>query len=93
MRLAKMILTKMFNKIEMHKKLFHENETLKNVKLTSEEREKVRELVEQGDTEGTQENIRKLLGELSAVEKRHRHDEKKLQKIASLYDTHNFWDT
>ena len=68
-------------------------DTLKNVKLTSEEREKVRELVEQGDTEGTQESIRKLLGELSAVEKRHRHDEKKLQKIASLYDTHNFWDT
>jgi len=25
--------------------------------------------------------------------KRPRQDEKKLQKIASLYDTHNFWDT
>lgn len=25
--------------------------------------------------------------------KRNRQDERKLQKIASLYDTHNFWDT
>ena len=38
--------------------------------------------------------MKKLLDQFTAVEgKRSRHDEKKLQKIASLYDTHNFWDT
>lgn len=31
---------------------------------------------------------------MSAAEnKRNRVDEKKLKKIATLYDTHNFWDT
>ena len=29
----------------------------------------------------------------SAEGKRNRQDEKKLKKIATLYDTHNFWDT
>jgi hypothetical protein len=69
-------------------------DTLKNVKLSSDERDKVRELVEQGDSEHTQAEVHKLLKEMAAVEgKRGRHDERKLQKIASLYDTHNFWDT
>jgi hypothetical protein len=69
-------------------------DTLKHVKLSSDERDKVRELVEQGDTEQSQGEMHKLLKEMAAVEgKRTRHDERKLQKIASLYDTHNFWDT
>ena len=69
-------------------------DTLKNVKLSSDERDKLRDLVEQGDNDQTQVAIKNLLDELTAVEgKRNRQDEKKLQKIASLYDTHNFWDT
>ena len=69
-------------------------DTLKSLKLTSDEHDKVRELLEQGDTAETPEQIKALLDQMTAAEgKRNRQDEKKLKKIATLYDTHNFWDT
>ena len=52
------------------------------------------ELSKQGDNPETHEQIKKLLAEMTAAEgKRNRQDERKLKKIATLYDTHNFWDT
>ena len=47
--------------------------------MTSDERDKVRELMEQGDTDKTSADIKKLLDEMKANEgKRSRHDERKI---------------
>jgi glycylpeptide N-tetradecanoyltransferase len=63
--------------------------------MSTEERDTLRDLVEQGDTEESQDKIREMLKEMTAGEagKRSRVDDKRLKKIASLYDTHNFWDS
>lgn len=63
--------------------------------MSTEEREKLRELVEQGDSTESQEQMRAMLKSMTENEdaKRGRVDEKRLKKIASLYDTHNFWDS
>ena len=64
------------------------------MKLTHEEREKIMELSKSGDTPETHEQVKKLLSEMTANEGvRKKPEEKKLKKIATLYDTHNFWDT
>ena len=53
------------------------------------------ELSKQGDNPETHEQIKKLLAEMTAAEGkgRSRQDERKLKKVATLYDTHNFWDS
>jgi len=62
--------------------------------MSTDERDQLRELVEQGDTEESQDKIREMLKEMTQGEgKRGRVDDKRLKKIASLYDTHNFWDS
>lgn len=54
-------------------------DTLKNVKLTSDERDKVRELIQQGDTDKTAADIKSLLDEMTKADgKRPKQDEKKL---------------
>ena len=53
------------------------------------------ELSKQGDNPETHEQIKKLLAEMTAAEGkgRSRQDERELKKVATLYDTHNFWDS
>lgn len=70
-------------------------EQLKGLKLTSDERDKVRDLVEQGDNPETKKQIHELLQTMTDAEgtKRPRVDNKKIKKMATLYDTHTFWDS
>ena len=70
-------------------------EELKGLKLSSDERDKVRELVEQGDTPESKKQIHELLKTMQDSEsaKRNHRDAKKIKKMATLYDTHTFWDS
>lgn len=62
--------------------------------MSPEEREKLMEATKNGDTAESHAQIKELLAEMTANEGvRKKPDEKKLKKIATLYDTHNFWDT
>ena len=67
---------------------------MKHVKLSSDERDKVRELVDQGATEQSQAQMHKLLRGLAAGEgESTTHDERNRHNIASPCDTHNCGDT
>ena len=65
---------------------------LEGVKLSMDERQKLRELSAKGDSANVRQDILSFLEGIDK-EKRTRQEGKTLKKLTTLYDTHDFWDT
>jgi len=67
-------------------------QNLANLKLGSDEKDNLREILGKGDNAETREQIHTFLKELQEKNKGKYKAEKDIKKLTPLYDTHDFWD-
>ena len=69
-------------------------EALNGVKLDSEDKDKLREIYDkEEDNEEKNKQLHGFLKELAQKTKLSHYGKKQVEKVAPLYDTHDFWDS